>query len=1538
MGTLNVGLGFLRKLPRILIRCAELTLDAVALQEIGDPALLSTRLPSYQLVCAAGPSAHEAGVGMLLSLALAPRIRRYFRSDSGRLVGAVLELSPGRTVLLVSAYMPSGLDHSAPDSPSHRLAHSLYAELMGWSVGVAQVVVMGDLNETLTRWDRQPSPPAPSALAAAACALASPLAALQQDGYTDVYRHLHPSPELSPGFTHVIEGLRPSRSRLDYIWSKGFSAADLSSQVDPALCALSHHRLLWAEMRPSHAPPSRCTTPLLQMRLPNLRAATEVHKSKFAAHLERGVLLRQAELLSFALDDSLHSLHRLAAELTQLVHRSAFACFPITGSPPHSSASLLQLSTQRRDLSRLLHTAEAVYLAAPAAMGDCLSRCPRWLQQYTACTRQHGLQWRSDAWYGGDPRAWIAETRQMLGSTRASIRAERQRMMRERRAPVEASPAALVHRMLKSDALPSHLHSVVDAHGALTSTSAQLQEVMVDHFREVFAVPPPSAVPLPHPPPAMLIDKDSVQAEWFDSLMADMSQEEIVATLASAPLVSAPGEDEVSTGLWKLALAGCSPLCSLVSQLFSACLRTSTFPSAWKTSVIVPLIKNERAERTMSNVRPISLQSCLGKLFNQLLAMRLGTILARFPILHPAQRGFILGGSTSKCIDELLDSWDWSRGAGEGPGGADAPRELYALFYDIKQAYDSVQTDVIKRALQRLRMPPAFVALIQASLTGLTSRIRTAYGLSASFPVQRSLRQGDPLAPLLFVILMDALHEGLERNPFTGQQHGLVMQLGAHDSASLPSLGFADDTAVLANTLANLRVQNEWVHYFMRFNCMRLNHAKCELVGRDAAGGPVTAAALAAAGISIEGNPLTPVAHEKAIRYLGVHCCFDGGWHAQRMRTLGMLQLFTRVVSKFRVSLSQATYMFNAFLQPKLELALRYVHGPGTTTWLKGCDRTLVGCIKHAVASPLSLSHSAVALSLHFSLPSWLETSIKVAELFLRINSTECRWGRLGRMLLHRQLPARVIDSTVTLPRGDKGNRITRAIMLAVRELGWSLQVWTEKHGRAPRIAHLLRGQPAGALPDLTVSSGSDTLQLHVAAAPLPVVHDLWRGWGTSVAAPAQPVHIYTDGSHNNSTPVPSSSWAVTVGDRWLHDNFALVPADEEELAAQPAHAGGAALFGGSIAATRGVYPAELQAIARTLAMFPTSCPLHIHSDSQAAIAGIRAYECQTNERQRLLTAARPLLQLIHHLLSVRERAGSTLTLQHVKAHTRHTDMHSVGNRLSDFQANRARLKPLQPQPLCLLELPLQQCEHYVSMWRPSPEAGPPLMIIDDIRRAAMSQLKAAALTRHSRVAEKPESTSYIIGAGSLELGSIVLSHGSPSLQHAHVHVATNSIHHLWVPTGRADRSHTVQCLTCAPCTAAHTPPPPLTLQHLVACPRRAATAFRARLRASITAGLATSPCTAAWFRSNGRKELGAMLLSLFPIAAGTSLAGQQLHSSRLLCGAFTRRQARAAGRSLGFATAEDGLPPLIKLRMQCLEHCNTFFSHRKERAIAAAP
>jgi hypothetical protein len=117
--------------------------------------------------------------------------------------------------------------------------------------------------------------------------------------------------------------------------------------------------------------------------------------------------------------------------------------------------------------------------------------------------------------------------------------------------------------------------------------------------------------------------------------------------------------------------------------------------------------------------------------------------------------------------------------------------------------------------MHRLHLPPAFIKLIENSSTDLTSCARTIYGLTRRFVVRRSLRQGDPLAPLLFIILTDALHDGLELNPFTERRHGCRLAYKTGD-VELPSLGYADDTAAITNTLDDLRVQNDWVQYYRR--------------------------------------------------------------------------------------------------------------------------------------------------------------------------------------------------------------------------------------------------------------------------------------------------------------------------------------------------------------------------------------------------------------------------------------------------------------------------------------------------------------------------------------------------------------------------------------------------------------------------------------------------------------------------------------------------------------------------------------------------
>src|SRR6185312_5678138 len=217
------------------------------------------------------------------------------------------------------------------------------------------------------------------------------------------------------------------------------------------------------------------------------------------------------------------------------------------------------------------------------------------------------------------------------------------------------------------------------------------------------------------------------------------------------------------------------------------------------------------------------------------------------------------------------------------------------------------------------------------------------------------------------------------------------------------------------------------------------------------------------------------------------------------------------------------------------ELALHDVHGdaPEVTKLLKGCDRLLIGCIKHAVKSPLKLGHRALALSLHFTLPSWTEACIKVSELFLRLNSTDPRWGTLGRALWWSRLPSGPIDchTPSLLALRNKG-RHERAAYLAVTTLGWTLHMLPAPR-RDDRPQRLFDKRPLLSTPLGSQCSTTTTIEL-AGGSRLTLAHDTWRGWGLHV--PPQEVHVYTDGSFNTYTS--TSSWAVAIRDDWLESNF----------------------------------------------------------------------------------------------------------------------------------------------------------------------------------------------------------------------------------------------------------------------------------------------------------------------------------------------------------------------------------------------------------------
>jgi hypothetical protein len=303
--------------------------------------------------------------------------------------------------------------------------------------------------------------------------------------------------------------------------------------------------------------------------------------------------------------------------------------------------------------------------------------------------------------------------------------------------------------------------------------------------------------------------------------------------------------------------------------------------------------------------------------------------------------------------------------------------------------------------------------------------------------------------------------------------------------------------------------------------------------------------------------------------------------------------------------------------------------------------------------------------------------------------------------------------------------------------------------------------------------------------------------------------------------------------------------------------------------------------------------------------------------------AARPLLRLISHLLQVRSAAQGATHLEHVRAHTTGTDIHSVGNRLTDYRANLARVRADKPTPGNLHELPLALCEPHLHLLD---SAGTGLQIIDDIRRSALASLRRAAMRKWQAQLNAGD-RGYLASLGCLDAGRDVLRHGSPSQQCTFLHVVTNSIHFHFVRDAAAGGAEQLQPLACRDCDE------PLTLAHAAACPSAVCTTFRGKLQRSLLAMLRTYAAAAAWCARLRDAPLCELLGDLFPPAPSASADEQHRSLVTSMCGLFSRAQASRAARALGFDPTGDvrtSREALTHFRLLCLSAIDELYTERK--------
>ncbi|CAB0043332.1 unnamed protein product [Trichogramma brassicae] len=272
-------------------------------------------------------------------------------------------------------------------------------------------------------------------------------------------------------------------------------------------------------------------------------------------------------------------------------------------------------------------------------------------------------------------------------------------------------------------------------------------------------------------------------------------------------------------------------------------------------------------------------------------------------------------------------------------------KPLHMAVLDVKKAFDTVSREAIDRAMAHKGVPPPMSEYISDLYKRAKTRIEVDGMRSEPILPTRGVRQGDPLSPVLFNMIMDQV---LNSVPTT-----VAYPLG---DTGVSALAFADDIILLASTRDGLQESLNGVATGVRQQGMELMPAKCATLSIEVDGRGKRRKVTAESPFLVDGTAVKMLTIEDEFKYLGVMFdCNGPAW-----RPLDIRDKLDRV-SRAPIKAQMRLKVLDTYLLP------RYIHtltmGKTSHAELKAIDKL----IRRAVRGWLRLPHDCPNAFIHAS-------------------------------------------------------------------------------------------------------------------------------------------------------------------------------------------------------------------------------------------------------------------------------------------------------------------------------------------------------------------------------------------------------------------------------------------------------------------------------------------------------------------------------------------------------------------------------------------
>lgn len=272
--------------------------------------------------------------------------------------------------------------------------------------------------------------------------------------------------------------------------------------------------------------------------------------------------------------------------------------------------------------------------------------------------------------------------------------------------------------------------------------------------------------------------------EINNSCLDPITTEDIFSAIKASASRKSPGPDGIPKEFYLVAF---DHIHREINLMLNEVL-TGNVPSEFLDGIIV-LVKKKNAGNTIKSYRPISLLNYDYKLFSRIITARLDRVLRQHHVLTSSQ----------KCANGENNIFQATLALKSKIAELHTMKRKGKLVsFDLDHAFDRVDRNFLLNTMRSLGINEGLIQLFSILGSRSSSRILINGHLSRSFPIERSVRQGDPISMMLFVIYL----------------HPLLTQFDSICGSEDLIVAYADDISMIATSIETINRAREIFSHF----------------------------------------------------------------------------------------------------------------------------------------------------------------------------------------------------------------------------------------------------------------------------------------------------------------------------------------------------------------------------------------------------------------------------------------------------------------------------------------------------------------------------------------------------------------------------------------------------------------------------------------------------------------------------------------------------------------------------------------------------